>query len=113
MNRGRQRTQRVAGAAFMIGLAVTSSVGAEEKRPAVAKQGGQILGSFMTGGQIWSSAVHDRSAVRERICEAAAHGTEGINPSPTTNTVGAGFIPARILRVFPEAHPGTEVNATI
>lgn len=50
MNRGRQRTQRVAGAAFMIGLAVTSSVGAEEKRPAVAKQGGQILGSFMTGG---------------------------------------------------------------
>jgi len=41
---------------------------------------------------------------RELICEEIAHEREGINPSPTKNSVGAGFIPARFLRILHEIH---------
>ncbi len=38
--------------------------------------------------------------IHQRIREVTAHKREGINPSPKTNTVGAGFIPARAIRSF-------------
>jgi glucose dehydrogenase len=55
---------------FCLALAVSvpavSSVASDEKTTAQAKQGnkpGQVLASFMTGGQIWSSPVHESGTI--------------------------------------------------
>ena len=41
-----------------------------------------------------------RKPVRKLIREVAAQEREGINPSPTTKTEGAGFTPARPVSCF-------------
>jgi len=46
---------------FILCSAVALLVTAEEAKQAT--QPGQILGTFMTGGQIWSSPAHDKGAV--------------------------------------------------
>jgi outer membrane protein assembly factor BamB len=50
----------------MICLAVAVPAGAEDPKSTAAKQSPhsrQVVGSFMTGGQIWSSPVHDSGTV--------------------------------------------------
>jgi len=64
--RAHKRSNVVARGALLVFVAVTTSVAAEEQKTATARkaaQPGQVLGSFMTGGQIWSSAVHDGGTV--------------------------------------------------
>lgn len=62
MIRTLKRSNLVYLAAFVVCLAVTISVAAEEPKPAEAEkaaQPGEVLGTFVTGGQIWSSPVHE------------------------------------------------------
>jgi outer membrane protein assembly factor BamB len=56
----------VAATALLIFVAVMALGSGEETQPEaaeIAARPGQVLGSFMTGGQIWSSAVHDDGTV--------------------------------------------------
>lgn len=66
MIRGLKRANVVVCAALLVCSAMTASVGAEDPKPAAPTQDtkpGQLLGSFMTGGQIWSSPAHDEGTV--------------------------------------------------
>ena len=61
MNRTHKHSNLVVVSILMIFVVVSTSVTAEEAKQAT--QGGQVLGSFMTGGQIWSSPVYEGGAV--------------------------------------------------
>lgn len=66
MIRGLEGAKLVTCAVILAWSAVTVSAGAEDPRPSATGKGkkpGQLLGSFMTGGQIWSSPTHDGDTV--------------------------------------------------
>jgi outer membrane protein assembly factor BamB len=64
--RGHKRLSVVAVAVFIVLVTATTLVTAEEPITAAARKDtnpGQVLGSYMTGGQIWSSPAHDGGTV--------------------------------------------------
>jgi len=61
VNCAHQRSNAVAITVFIVCGVVSTLVTAEEAKQAIRP--GQVLGSFMTGGQIWSSAVHDAGTI--------------------------------------------------
>jgi outer membrane protein assembly factor BamB len=79
--RAHKCSMMVARTAFIVCVAITTSVAAEEPQAAAAEkaaQPGQVLGSFMTGGQIWSSPVHHGGAVYIGSVESSGVYEDGV-----------------------------------